>query len=824
MSAIRALADELADRSDQELRSLLSARPDLILPPVPDFAALAARASTRASLQRALENLTEPQHQVLETVLIAAEATGGALGADALLQWIGGTTLPVLEALLDELSARALIHAVPQTAAGKNPQHPESGSPARRYLPVGSLGEALGPYPAGLGRPLEVLARVLPGFGQQLEEAAERVRSLGIPLGGTPDAEAAAAELDDAVAHPPHWRLLLAAAPPGAGELLDRLAGAPVGAVPAAARSGKASAAHSAPPVAWLLAHGLLAPLDASHVELPRAVGQALRGHRILPALRSVPPVAELPPVRHALRDNAAHGAIAETLRLVSALLGPGGPAPVATLRSGGVGVRELRRLTEALRTEPASTPWLLELASAAGLLELDVDDSLWKPAPAFAAAEDRGALWLSLAGGWLELDRAPSLVGSKSVDGNTINALAAEASRPDAPRVRRRLLDAAVELTAERAGADGTTAAVDAGALIDRLAWHQPRLRRRFERLVPGILAEAGALGLFGGGALTEIGRLVQQDRLADAAAAVRDALPPALSHFVVQGDLTAVAPGYLEPALARELTLISTPEGRGPATTYRFSPESLRSGLAAGHDAASILGFLTRHSATGLPQALTYLVEDTAARYGALRVGSAGSYLRTADEAAVEALLADPRAEALGVVRLAPTVVAARAGAAELTALLVDLGYFPAPADPPGQSTAPGSTPGPAGAAGAAQPARTPRVRANPWSVTGEEVAAQVASLRAGARHPEPSGRAAGPEGETLLGLETLRTAIRRKAPVRLGTADSQGNAMHEVLVPLSVSGGRVRVFDPERQVEKVVSVHRVMDVEIIEGTPDD
>jgi hypothetical protein len=45
-----------------------------------------------------------------------------------------------------------------------------------------------------------------------------------------------------------------------------------------------------------------------------------------------------------------------------------------------------------------------------------------------------------------------------------------------------------------------------------------------------------------------------------------------------------------------------------------------------------------------------------------------------------------------------------------------------------------------------------------------------------------------------------------------------------MHEVLVPLSVSGGRVRVFDPERQVEKVVSVHRVMDVEIIEGTPDD
>ena len=820
MSAIRALADELADRSDRDLRSLISARPDLILPPVPDFAALAARASTRASLQRALENLTEPQHQVLETVLLAAEATGNALDADALLQWIGGATRPVLEALLGELSARAMIYEVPPPAPAANRQDGSSGHGSRRYLPVGSLGEALGPYPMGLGRPLGVLARVLPGFGRQLVEAAGPLRDLGIPLGPTPDPEAAAAELEDAIAHPPSWRLLLAASPPGAAELLGRLAGAPVGAVPATARSGKASGGHAAAPVAWLLDHALLAPIDASHVELPRAVGQAVRGHRIVPTLHAEPPAADLAPVRPALRDNAAHGAIAETLRLASALLGPGGPAPVATLRSGGVGVRELRRLTEALRAEPSGTPWLLELAAAAGLLELDVDDSLWKPSPAFAAAEDRGSLWLLLAAGWLDLERAPSLVGSKSVDGSTINALAAEASRPDAPRVRRRVLDTAVELAADGDGPDGTAVAVDAASLIDRLAWHQPRLRRRFERLVPGILDEAGALGLFGGGAVTRIGRLVQQDRLADAAEAVREALPPALSHFVVQGDLTAVAPGYLDPALARELARIATPEGQGPATTYRFSPESLRSALAAGYDAASILAFLTRHSATDLPQALTYLVEDTAARYGALRVGSAGSYLRTDDEAAIEALLADPRAESLGVLRLAPTVVAARAGSAELTALLVDLGYAPAPADPP----QPGAAPGAAADSGAAAPVRAPRVRTNPWSVTEDEVIAQVTALRHGARHPGPSGRVAGSEGETLLGLETLRTAIRLKAPVRMGTADSQGNHERQVLVPLSVSGGRVRVFDPERQVEKVVSVHRVMDVELIEGIPDD
>jgi hypothetical protein len=201
---------------------------------------------------------------------------------------------------------------------------------------------------------------------------------------------------------------------------------------------------------------------------------------------------------------------------------------------------------------------------------------------------------------------------------------------------------------------------------------------------------------------------------------------------------------------------------------------------------------------------------------------VGSAGSYLRTEDDAAVEALLADPRAAALGVVRLAPTVVAARAGADELTALLRDLGFSPAPEHPaaPGVGTRP-PAPGDLLSPPSAPPSGPARARPGPWSITEEEIAAQVVSLRAGAR--QASDRVAGAEGETLLGLETLRTAIRQRSPVRLGTADSQGNAVRQVLLPLSVSGGRVRVFDPVRQVEKVVSVHRVMDVEIIEGTSD-
>ncbi|MBG6183278.1 hypothetical protein IWX65_001227 [Arthrobacter sp. CAN_A214] len=831
MSAIRALAEQLASRTDSELRKLLSARPDLILPPVPDFPALAARASTRGSLQRALENIAVPQQQVLEAVLVvedpAAPETG--IGLAQLKDAFGEADADTLRTIADQLCDLALLYR-------------SAGDPAT-YLPVGSLGDALGPYPAGLGRPLKSLARSIPTYGPRLIEAVSVVgRTPGErePAGPVHMPASAAEALEKVISSPSAWAALMASAPEGTLAVLERLAASPVGATPEG-RGGDTSS-----PVPWLLHRALLAPLDAKHVELPRAVGQAVRGHTVFPVLGATPPEGNRLVIRGALRDNAAFSAVAELLRGLSALLAAASTTPVATLRSGGVGVRELRRLTESLQCETRDTPWLLELAAAAGLLTLDVDDSRWKPSETAWDSRSRHEQWLILLRGWLELDRAPSLTGSKLADGSAINALAAEGSRPDAPLVRRRLLTAAVELAGRPAGEEPDvaqslpTAGFAVQDLVEWLSWHQPRLRRRFERLVPGMLTEAAALGLFGGGALTPIGFLVEQGLLDDAAAAVGVALPAPVSRVVLQADLTAIAPGYLEPAVARELLVLSTPEGQGPASTYRFSADSIRRALDAGHDAASITAFLTEHSATEVPQALTYLVEDTAGRYGSLRVGRAASYVRTEDDAVVAALLADPRAAALGLVQLAPTVIASPASPAELTSLLRDLGYAPAPEVRPGT---PGrgtrrspDGPHPDDAASAVPPPpQSPsssssasiaasRARLNPWSLSEEEIEAQLASLRLRGTGRVDRSPGQGQESEVLLGLETLRTAIRRKVPVRLGTADSQGNSVRQILVPLSVSGGRVRVYDPQKQVEKVVSVHRVMDVEIVEGTPTD
>ncbi|MGW6173501.1 helicase-associated domain-containing protein [Arthrobacter sp. NPDC055138] len=865
MSSIRALAGQLAARSDSELRRLFSARPDLCLPPVPDFSALAARACTRISLQRVLENLSRPELEVLEAVVLSTDVDAGR-AADArslrplLLQPAGTAGRQDLDSYLDRLRDLALLVRVEPPSHDAGASTADDGGdlllpPA--YLPVASLAEALGPYPAGLGRSYAALAAASTVAADHLVHAVRLLRESGYELPaelplleGDEDAGTAAAALDCWVADPLTWPELMARAPEHTDELLGKFRRSPLGALPhLLAGTGPREATS---PIDWLAAHGLLVPIDASHVELPWPVGLAVRGGAVADPWHTLPPATAAVQVRNSLRDNAAYSAVAETLRLVSELLDQVHRGPVATLRAGGVGVREVRRLADALRIDADETSWLLELAAAAGLLVLDVDTSRWVVhADAMFASLARQDQWLLLVSAWLQLDRAPSLVGGRTPSDTAINALAAEASRPDAPAVRRRVLEALEELclpaaSAGRPGgpdvetdlipdanATGSTPAPSPEAVTGYLVWRRPRQQRRFERLVPGILAEAARLGLVGSGALTELGRALAQDRLADAAELLADQLPEPLVEFVLQADLTAVAPGYLAPDIAAVLSLLSTAEGQGPAAIYRFSADSIRRALDAGRDAAGILGFLTRHSATDVPQPLQYLVEDTASRHGALRLGAAASFLRSDDENTLTDLLADPRTGRLGLRRLAPTVAVSRTAARDLLAALRQYGYAPAPEADDGVAlggvagTGGGRGSGggfaadgtPADGAATAKAGRAPSsfpVKNNPWELSAEATDAQLAALRSTGIPTRPASEA-GP----LLTLETLRTAIRLKQRVRIGIVDPDGNHRRQVMLPLSVSGGRLRVFDPDRDSERTVSIHRVMDIELLEGS---
>ncbi len=825
MSLIRALSKDLQARSDDSLRSLFAARPDLMSPPVPDFSALAARASSRVSVQRALERLNRPEMQVLETLHLCTNAdTGHSASAATLKRLINGSSLAALDRLLHSLQELALVHRA-------DPPHGAAPTAGRQryYLPVGSLKDVIGIYPAGLGRSYTELVRLQPAFAQRVVQLVGELHHAGADIAPATTPMEAALSLQHWTASPEALQRLLAGAPARTSALLARFGNWAMGAVPQAQRRASVlNEGSDVGPVDWLLARGLLVPLDAAHVELPHSVGVALRGGFVIEHFALAPPVPRLGQTSAALRRNAALGAIAETLRLVGELLYAVREQPLATLRSGGVGVREMKRLSDALRIGLQETGVLAELCALSGLLRLDVDSSAWVQAPQLEwLTLPRQEQWLWLVNAWLASERVPSLVGQpvsgvataqahRGPAGSTINALSAEAQRPDAPVVRKRILEILNELSLEAGAADGDAPVLDAAAVLERADWSQPRMARRFSSLIQGVLAEAEMLGLTGSGALSQIGAAIAVEQPDAALAILGEHLPAALNHVLLQADLTAVAPGYLDPELSEKLLTMADAEGQGPATIYRFSVASVRRALDTGQDAGALLDFLREHSATAIPQPLQYLIEDTAARHARLRVGAAASFIQSEDETALLELLNTPAASGLGLVRIAPTVLVSHTAPREAAALLRSLGLSPA-VDDSGAVRLRRSTAAP----GSARPVYTAPRNAP----ADADVDAQLGVLRDGGSGSEATtagrGAAAVPGGEaaTQLGLETLQRAIRLKQRVVMNIVDSLGNATRETVVPVAVNGGRVRVFDPARETERVLSIHRIIDVEATE-----
>ncbi|MCT9868508.1 helicase-associated domain-containing protein [Paenarthrobacter aurescens] len=814
MSLIRALSKELEARSDNSLRALFAARPDLISPMAPDFAALAARASARVSVQRALERLNKPEMQVLETLHLCTNAdTGHSISAAGLKKVIAGSTLSALDPILAKLQELALIHRAEPPAGS-----PVTSSRQRFYLPVGSLKDVIGIYPAGLGRSYTELVRLQPAFAQRVVHLVAELHQSGAGIHPASTPMDAALALQRWTSTPDNLRAILATAPERTIGLLDKFGSWAMGAVPQAQRRASVThESHDVGPIDWLLARGLLVPLDAGHVELPHSVGLALRGGAIVDDFTLAPPVPELGHTSAALRRNAAMGAIAEILRLTGELLFAVREQPLATLRSGGVGVRELRRLAESIRLGAHETAVLLELCAMAGLLRLDVDSSTWVQPPSLEWLNlPRQEQWLWLVNAWLASERAPSLVGQpltgptgsaahQGAAGTTINALSAEAQRPDAPVVRRRILEILHELTVEAAAPDGKAPVLDARAVLQRAEWAQPRMSRRFSSLVRGILEEATLLGLIGSGALTQLGTAIAAAQPEQAMTILGEHLPAAVNHILLQADLTAVAPGYLAPELSETLLLMADAEGQGPASIYRFSAATIRRALDAGQDAESLLAFLREHSATEVPQPLAYLVQDTASRHGRLRVGTSASFIQSDDETAITDLLLEARTSSLSLVRIAPTVLTSSASPRETARVLRELGLSPAVQEAePAVVRFKRTTAVP----GSARPVYTAPRTAPP----DDDVEAQLSVLR---QHRGVPAEAAG-EASTQLGLETLQTAIRLKQAVTMNVVDSLGNSNTETVVPVSVSGGRVRVFDPAKDTERVLSIHRIIDVE--------
>lgn len=517
-------------------------------------------------------------------------------------------------------------------------------------------------------------------------------------------------------------------------------------------------------------------------------------------------------------RDLDALGttAVLELLRWVDGLAQLWAQTPPPVLRSGGLGVRELRRSAKSLRLSEGDAALVVEVAAFAGLVGPGGGpSSVFLPTTAYDgwAARDPASRWIRLARAWLTMPRRPDLVGSRDDRDKVITALGFEIERSTAPDVRTETLTVLTALP-------DNTAARDEATVLARLQWHAPRQAQRTRDASAAALREAEIMGMTAAGGLTSYGRaaLAAVDDPAtarswgDAETRLRAALPDPVDTVMVQPDLTVVVPGQPAAGLGRELALLADLESAGGAAVYRISETSLRRAFDAGRTAPDLLEFLTARSSTPIPQALRYVVDDLGRRYGALRAGAANSYVRCDDVDLLTRVMEDKAVTALNLRRLAPTVAVSTASPAELLKVLRNSGLAPAAESTPGESLSLDVEPPRA-------PARRGTSRYRSYRLTDAQLRDAVARLRSGeqlsqlnvTQNATVSDQFHGITSATMLG--TIREAIRAESPLWLGYADESGATSARVMVPISMAGGHVRGYGVEGAELESLLLHRII-----------
>jgi len=527
--------------------------------------------------------------------------------------------------------------------------------------------------------------------------------------------------------------------------------------------------------IGWLLENNVLVALDSHTVALPREIAIKLRGGKIHKEIFSNPSKLSGKKIEQKQIDSAAVANISTILRWCEEFLHNLSDETPTALRTGGIGVRDLKRIAEHLGVDESCAGFIAELCYLGGLVVIDSDDQIL-PTSAFdlwlsKPAEER---WYSLVILWLDTSRVSGLIGK--LGDRSIAPLGPELDRAGASLIRR---------TALKVLSENRQVSPDFKSIQEIIKWWNPK--RANSDFVEWFLREAEWLGITGQGGISTFGinLLSGAEDLG-----IEFALPKPVDHILIQADNSAVAPGPLLPELAAEMGTIADIESRGGATVYRFSESSIRRGLDHGKTGDQIKSFLIKTSKTPMPQPLEYLISDVAKRHGKLRVGSAHTYIRCEDEGLVQQILHDKKCEHLRFRKIAPQVLVTDFELLEVIGELREYGYLPAAENASGVLL---SQPNLRRSKSRPKP---PRIISEFSAPQDAVVIAAVKSIRTGERSRKVEPIIPGTSSNETLAL--INQYIAEGKTLMISYADNNGGVSNRIIDPISISLGTLTAKD--------------------------
>ncbi|TFC55405.1 hypothetical protein E3O47_00585 [Cryobacterium sp. TMT2-17-1] len=453
------------------------------------------------------------------------------------------------------------------------------------------------------------------------------------------------------------------------------------------------------------------------------------------------------------LAAERAFAAVSSIAELVTELA----REPARELSRGGLGLPDTKRLAAVMGVELEFVPSFVATAARAELIAHS--DGYWNETEAGEAwlLESTARRWATLADAW-------------------------HAALP--PDVRG--------ILARRPGVSW------GDVLRSFVAWLYPAGGQWMDDRVTEFAEDAELIGITAHQTTSPAGASVLAGDLEAAVATMAAALPATGGAVYLQNDLSIVSPGPLAPSIDSRLRGLADVESRELALSYRITANSVNRALAAGESAESLLDFLRTVSLTGIPQPVDYLIRESAARYGRVRVGPtdpmespAQAYVQSDDAALLSTIAVDQTLASLGLVPAEGSRLTSRFPSDVVFWALSDARYPVAAEDATHEIVH----------LRRHQLARVVPVDAPDPAVT------LVERLRA----------ADGGEGQAADAwlARQLDLAIKAKQTVVVSIAMPGGVVVDYLLEPASVGGGRFRARDRRADIERTLPLSSIISI---------